>query len=214
MAEELYVNTYCSFAATICSQIHFPSPQLTVPGVCRSPTTPEVGGRTNYPYRPPFGQSTGHLSHLEDFNASHINRQAGSCSVPSSFSNKTPFQVSSSSTRFRVGNNPSILVLAFTNYPDHASSLELLPPLGESDHLVILLELQIQLQGDQQLTSLCWSYQKTKTFRGCHCRKIATVFVIGKRHRHVAHAQGLNRGHEGKICSPSLKENRQRHSVD
>ncbi len=55
------------------------------------------------------------------------------------------FQAIKSPTRFRGGNNPSILDLAFTKYPDDVSSVQMLAPLGKSDHVVILLELHIKL---------------------------------------------------------------------
>ncbi len=51
----------------------------------------------------------------------------------------------------------------FTKYPDGVSSVEVLAPLGKSDHVVVLLELQIQIQEDKQLTSVNCSYQKTKS---------------------------------------------------
>ncbi len=62
----------------------------------------------------------------------------------------------------REGNNPSLLDLAFTKYPDDASSVQMLAPLGKSDHAVIPLELQIQLQDDKQLPSFSWFYHKTR----------------------------------------------------
>ncbi len=55
------------------------------------------------------------------------------------------FQAIQSPTRFREGNNPSIPDLAFSNYPGDVSFVQRLAPLGKSDHVVILLELQIQL---------------------------------------------------------------------
>ncbi len=83
-----------------------------------------------------------------------------------------------------------ILDLAFTKYPDDVSSVQMLAPLGKKDHVVILLELQIQLLEDKQLPSFSWFYQKKKigTRWSCHDGKLASNFVIGKRHRHVAYA--------------------------
>ncbi len=72
------------------------------------------------------------------------------------------FQIITSPTRFRKGNNPSLLDLAFTKYPDDVSSVQMLAPLGKSDHAVILLELQIQLLEDKQLPSFSWIYLKTR----------------------------------------------------
>ncbi len=68
---------------------------------------------------------------LGDFNAPHINWQTGSCSVSNGFSLKLVevaeeeflFQAIKSPTRFREGNNPSLLDLAFTKYPDDVSSV-------------------------------------------------------------------------------------------
>ncbi len=71
---------------------------------------------------------------LGDFNAPHINWQAGSCSISSGSSIKVLetaeeeylLQVITWLIRFREGNNPSILNLTFPKYPD-----------------VVLLELQV-----------------------------------------------------------------------
>ncbi len=41
--------------------------------------------------------------------------------------------------------------------------LQMLAPLGKSDHAVILLEFQIQLLEDKQLPSFSWFYQKTRS---------------------------------------------------
>ncbi len=65
-------------------------------------------------------------------------------------------------TRFREGNKPSILDLVFTKYPDDVSSVQMLAPLGKSDHVAVLLGLQIQLQEDKQLPSFSWFYQKIR----------------------------------------------------
>ncbi len=59
------------------------------------------------------------------------------------------FQAIKSPTRLREGNNPSILDLTFTKYPDDVSSVQMLAPLCKSDHVVIRLELQIQLLEDK-----------------------------------------------------------------
>ncbi len=48
-----------------------------------------------------------------------------------------PTQAIKSPTRFREGNNPSLLDLVFTKYPDDVSSVQMLAPLGKSDHAVI-----------------------------------------------------------------------------
>ncbi len=40
------------------------------------------------------------------------------------------FEASKSPTRFREGNNPSLLDLAFTKYRDDVSSVQMLAPLG------------------------------------------------------------------------------------
>ncbi len=70
------------------------------------------------------------------------------------------FQANASPTRFREGNNPPVLDLAFTKYPDEVPPEEILAPLGISDFVEVLLELQFQLQEDKQLSSFSWSYQK------------------------------------------------------
>ncbi len=51
------------------------------------------------------------------------------------------FQAFTPPTRFGEGNNPSIVDLAFTKYPDDVSSVQMMAPLGKSDHVVILLVL-------------------------------------------------------------------------
>ncbi len=53
------------------------------------------------------------------------------------------FQAIKSPTRFREGNNPSILDQAFTKYPDDVSFVQMLAPHGKSDYVVVLLKLQI-----------------------------------------------------------------------
>ncbi len=72
------------------------------------------------------------------------------------------FQAIKSPTRFRKGNKPSILGLAFSKYPDDVSSVQMLTPLDKSDHVVILMELQIELLEYRQLPSFSWFYQKNK----------------------------------------------------
>ncbi len=72
------------------------------------------------------------------------------------------FQAVKSTTRFREGNNPLILYLVCTKYPDDVSSVQMLAPFGKSNHVVVLLELQIQLLKDKKLPSLSWFYQKTR----------------------------------------------------
>ncbi len=47
-------------------------------------------------------------------------------------------QAIKSPTRFKEGNKPSLLDLAFTKYPHGVSSLQMLAPLGKRDHAVIL----------------------------------------------------------------------------
>ncbi len=68
------------------------------------------------------------------------------------------FQAIKSPTRPREGNNPLILDLAFTKYPDDVSPVQMQGPIGKSDHVVILLELQIQLLVDKQLPSFMSCY--------------------------------------------------------
>ncbi len=63
------------------------------------------------------------------------------------------FQAIKSPTRFREGNNPSLIDLAFTKYPDDVSSVQILAPLGKINHVVVLPELQIHLPEDKQLPS-------------------------------------------------------------
>ncbi len=75
------------------------------------------------------------------------------------------FQATKSPTRFREDNKPSILDLAFTKYPNDVSSVQILAPLGKSDHIFILLDLQVQLLEDKQLPSLSWLYYKKKEDR-------------------------------------------------
>ncbi len=71
-------------------------------------------------------------------------------------------QAIKSPTRFKEGNKPSLLDLAFTKYPHDVSSVQMLALLGKRDHAVILLELRIQLLEDQRLPSFSWFYQKTR----------------------------------------------------
>ncbi len=59
------------------------------------------------------------------------------------------FQAIKSPSRLREVNNPSILGLALMEHPDSFSSVQMLAPLGKSDHVVVLLELQIQLQEEK-----------------------------------------------------------------
>jgi len=46
-------------------------------------------------------------------------------------------------TRYRHGNTPSLLDLIFTDSPHNIASITSLPPLGKSDHVVILFSLKL-----------------------------------------------------------------------
>ncbi len=48
-----------------------------------------------------------------------------------------------SPTRFRTGQNPSLLDLVFTKFPDSITAIEVEPPLGRSDHAVITCDVWI-----------------------------------------------------------------------
>ncbi len=63
---------------------------------------------------------------------------------------------------FRAIESPTRFREVFTKYPDNVSSVQMLAPLGKGDHVVVLLELQIQLQEDKQLPSFRWFCQKTR----------------------------------------------------
>ncbi len=55
-------------------------------------------------------------------------------------------------------------------------------PLGKSDRVVALLDLQTQLQEDKQLPSFSWFYKKNTKIgphRGFHDGKLAPNLVIG-----------------------------------
>ncbi len=65
-------------------------------------------------------------------------------------------------TRFREGNNPLLLDLVFTKYPDDVLSVQMLASLGKSYRVVVLLVVEIQLKEGKQLLSFSWFYQKTR----------------------------------------------------
>ncbi len=163
-------NIDSSFAEVFARRIPHPSQLLLVLGVYGSPTSPEADHEQIILAIRLVANQKGVCLILGDFNAPHINWQTGSCSVSNGFSMKLfevaeeefLFQAIESPTRFREGNNPTILDLVFTKYPDDVSSVQMLAPLGNSDHAVILLELQIQLLEDKQLPSFSWFSQKTK----------------------------------------------------
>ncbi len=163
-------NTGFSFAEAIACQIPHPSQLLTVLGVYRIPTSPEADDEQIIRAIRLIANQPGICLTLGDFNAAHINWHTGSCSVSNGFSMKLfeiaeeefLFQAIKSPTRFREGNNPSILDLALTKCPDDVSSVQMLAPPGKSDHVVILVELQIEILEDRQLPSFSWFYQKTR----------------------------------------------------
>ncbi len=49
-----------------------------------------------------------------------------------------------SPTRFRTGQNPSLLNLILTNFPYSVVGMVIKPPLGKSDHVVITCEMWIK----------------------------------------------------------------------
>ncbi len=163
-------NTDSSFAEVVACQMLHPSQLLTVLGVYKSPTFPKANDEQIIHAIRLVANQPGICLILGDFNVPHINWQTGSCSVPNDFSlklfevaeEKFLFQAIKSPTRFREENNPALLDLALTKYPDDVSFVQMLAPLGKSGHAVILLELQIQLLEDKQLPSFIWFYQKNR----------------------------------------------------
>ncbi len=141
---------FASFAEVVACQIPHPCQLLTVLGVYRSPTSPEADDEQIIRAIRLVAKQPGICLILGDFNAPHINWQSGSCSALNGFSLKL-FEVTEEEFLFQ----------AFTKYPDDVSSVQVLAPLGRSDHAVILLELQIQLPVDKQLPSFSWFYRKT-----------------------------------------------------
>ncbi len=142
-------------------QIPHPSQLPAILGVYRSLTTPEADDEKIIRAIRLVANKPGICLILGNFNALHINWQTGSCSVSNGFSMKLfeiaeeefLFQAIKLPTRFGESNNPSIIDIAFTKCPNDVSSVQLLAPLGKSDHVFILLELQIQLLEDKQLPS-------------------------------------------------------------
>ncbi|XP_065581727.1 uncharacterized protein LOC136041100 [Artemia franciscana] len=64
-------------------------------------------------------------------------------------------------TRFRDDSNPSVLDLVITKSPDDVNNIEILPPLGKSDHTV--LKLSLKFSGDDstpQKQTLKYNYTK------------------------------------------------------
>ena len=64
-------------------------------------------------------------------------------------------------TRFRDDSNPSVLDLVITKSPDDVRNIEILPPLGKSDHTV--LKLSLKSSGDDstpQKQTLKYNYTK------------------------------------------------------
>ena len=87
----------------------------------------------------------GELLLLGDFNAPSVNWETWTCDSPRSFSGKLlefaeyQFlnQAVTEPTRFRLGNQPSLLDLVFHKFPTSISDLTSLAPLGKSDHAII-----------------------------------------------------------------------------
>lgn len=59
------------------------------------------------------------------------------------FINSNLEQLITEPTRYRAGQVPSLLDLVLTNDPDLFSKIELLPPIGKSDHVVISATIQV-----------------------------------------------------------------------
>ena len=93
-----------------------------------------------------LGSGASHVFVCGDFNIPHIEWADNFCTAPSShYSNQfldivqdsMLFQHVTQPTRFREGQNPSILDLLFTNEEGMLSELCYLPGLGKSDHVVL-----------------------------------------------------------------------------
>ncbi len=103
-------------------RISYPYQLLTVLGAYRSPTSPEADDEQIIHAARLVANQTRNCLILGDFNAPHLNWQTGSCSLSNGFpmtlfeiaKDEFLFQAIRSPTRFREGNNPSILNLAFT----------------------------------------------------------------------------------------------------
>ena len=91
-----------------------------------------------------------HILIVGDFNCKNINWQLNvTPSDPDNFQTKFFHQILesgwyqhvNSETRFRQGQNPSLLDLIFTNEENMVSNLKILSPIGRSDHCVLTFNL-------------------------------------------------------------------------
>jgi hypothetical protein len=57
-------------------------------------------------------------------------------------------------TRFRSGQNPSLLDLIFISNPDLATNLNYLPPVGKSDHVLLEFNIQVAINISPKKTSV------------------------------------------------------------
>ncbi|KAJ3644167.1 hypothetical protein Zmor_026839 [Zophobas morio] len=62
------------------------------------------------------------------------------------------YQMVSEPTRYRKNQCPSVLDLVLTSNPDLIANLEYSSPIGKSDHVIILVNLQINMQATNKIT--------------------------------------------------------------
>ena len=91
-----------------------------------------------------------HILIMGDFNCKNINWQLNIApSDPNNFQTKFFHQILesgwyqhvNSQTRFRQGQNPSLLDLILTNEESMINNLKILNPIGRSDHCVLIFNL-------------------------------------------------------------------------
>jgi hypothetical protein len=61
-------------------------------------------------------------------------------------------------TRFRSGQNPSLLDLIFISNPDLATNFNYLPPVGKSDHVLLEFNIQVAINIYPKKTSVTKSF--------------------------------------------------------
>ncbi len=128
--------------------VHLPKMNLRVVLVYRPPMSSPEGDRGLYELVSAVANGRNRFIVMGDFNLPSIDWEvlrAGSGQLESQLVNlcqTTPLhQVVRFPTRFREGNRPSVLDLAFVQRPEEVRDIECLPPLGNSDHCVIGLSL-------------------------------------------------------------------------
>jgi hypothetical protein len=133
---------------------------------------------------------------LGDFNAPSVNWQVPASHESNTFDSRLKvvsenlflFQMVLEPTRFRKSQNPSLLDLVFSSYPDSISEIQIAPPFGKSDHSVLLFST-IHTTTTESASELKFNYSRTDLnkllfeARGLNWSNLQDVISVEERWR-------------------------------